>query len=170
MHVGRVSLPEFQEGAEPVAPSAITAAGQMFTPTGMKPLAQPRALTEAEIEALVEAYAQAARNAIAAGLDGVEIHAANGYLPNQFLAPNANQRRDRWGGSAENRARFVLAVTDAAARAIGPAGSASGSAPATPSTTLRTRMWRAPTRRSSKACRASGWPTCISSTPSRPST
>jgi N-ethylmaleimide reductase len=120
MHVGRISLPDFQDGAEPVAPSAITPAGQMFTPNGMKPLGQPRALTEAEIEALVEAFGQAARNAIAAGMDGIEIHAANGYLPNQFLAPNANQRTDRWGGSAENRARFVLAITDAAAKAIGP--------------------------------------------------
>ncbi|MGG5889373.1 alkene reductase [Falsiroseomonas sp. HC035] len=121
MHVGRISLPEFQDGAEPVAPSAVTPAGQMYTPSGMKPLGQPRALEESEIEALVEAYGQAARNAIAAGLDGVEIHAANGYLPGQFLAPNSNQRTDRWGGSAENRARFVLAITDAAAKAIGPA-------------------------------------------------
>lgn len=119
MHVGRISLPEFQDGAEPVAPSAVAAAGQMFTPSGMKPLATPRALTEAEIEALVAAYAQAARNAIAAGMEGIEIHAANGYLPNQFLAPNANRRTDRWGGSAENRARFVIAIADAAAAAIG---------------------------------------------------
>ncbi len=121
MHVGRISLPEFQDGAEPVAPSAIAAAGQMYTPSGMKPLVTPRAVTEAEIEQLIEDYAQAARNAVAAGLDGVEIHAANGYLPGQFLAPNANKRTDRWGGSAENRARFLIAITDAAAKAIGAA-------------------------------------------------
>ncbi len=119
MHVGRISLPVFQEGAEPVAPSAVTPAGQMYTPEGMQPLGQPRALTEAEIEALIESYAQAARNAVAAGMDGVEIHGANGYLPNQFLAPNANKRTDKWGGSAENRARFLIAITDAAAKAIG---------------------------------------------------
>ena len=119
MHVGRISHPDFQEGTQPVAPSAIAAKGDIFTHGGMKPMAVPRALTEAEIESLVTAYADAARNAVKAGLDGVEIHAANGYLPNQFLAPNANQRNDRWGGSAENRARFLVAITEATAAAIG---------------------------------------------------
>ena len=119
MHVGRISHPDFQEGATPVAPSAIAAAGEIFTHAGMKKLPTPHALTEAEIEQLIESYAAAARNARAAGLDGVEIHGANGYLPNQFLAPNANRRTDRWGGSAENRARFLLAVAEAAAKAIG---------------------------------------------------
>ncbi|MDO9502060.1 alkene reductase [Falsiroseomonas sp.] len=120
MHVGRIALTENQDGEAPVAPSAIAAKGQMYTPSGMKPLALPRALEEAEIESLIEAFAQAARNAVAAGLDGIEIHGANGYLPGQFLAPNANKRTDRWGGSAENRARFLIAITDAAAKAIGP--------------------------------------------------
>ncbi|MGK7863407.1 alkene reductase [Falsiroseomonas sp. E2-1-a4] len=120
MHVGRIALTEFQDGLEPVAPSAVVAAGQMFSPSGMKPHATPRALTESEIEAVIESFAQGARNAIAAGMDGVEIHGANGYLPGQFLAPNANKRTDRWGGSAENRARFLIAITDAAAKAIGP--------------------------------------------------
>lgn len=119
MHVGRISLPVFQDGAEPVAPSAIAAKGEMYTPEGMKPLGTPRALTETEIEVLVDAFGTAARNARAAGLDGIEIHAANGYLPGQFLAPNANQRTDRWGGSAENRARFTVEVTKAAVAAIG---------------------------------------------------
>lgn len=119
MHVGRISHPDFQEGTQPVAPSAIAAKGDIFTHGGMKPMAVPRALEESEIEGLVEAYAQAARNAREAGLDGVEIHGANGYLPNQFLAPNANQRTDRWGGSAENRARFLVSITEASAGAIG---------------------------------------------------
>ncbi|MGX9962847.1 alkene reductase [Roseomonas sp. F4] len=120
MHVGRIAVPEHQDGLEPVGPSAIAAKGQMYTAAGMKDLPTPRALTEAEIEQMIEAYAQAARNAVAAGLDGVEIHGANGYLPGQFLAPNSNKRTDKWGGSAENRARFLIAITDAAAKAIGP--------------------------------------------------
>ncbi len=120
MHTGRIGHPDNMDGAEVVGPSAITAKGEMFTPGGMKPLPVPRALTEAEIEALIADFAQAARNAVEAGLDGVEVHAANGYLPNQFLAPNANQRTDHWGGSIENRARFVLAVLDATIAAIGP--------------------------------------------------
>lgn len=120
MHVGRISLPELQDGADPLAPSAVTPAGQMYTPTGLKPFGQPKEMTEAQIEAAIEAFAQGARNAIAAGLDGVEIHGANGYLPNQFLAPNSNLRTDKWGGSAENRARFLIAITEAAAKAIGP--------------------------------------------------
>jgi N-ethylmaleimide reductase len=120
MHVGRISHPDFQEGTTPVAPSAVAAAGEIYTHAGMKPLPVPRALEEAEIEQLIAAYGSAARNAREAGLDGVEIHGANGYLVNQFLAPNANLRTDRWGGSAENRARFLIEATAAAAAAIGP--------------------------------------------------
>lgn len=119
MHVGRISHPDFQEGAQPVAPSAIAAKGEIFTFEGMKPLATPRALEQAEIETLITAYGQAAANAVKAGLDGVEIHSANGYLPNQFLAPNANQRTDQWGGSVENRARFLVAIVESAVKAIG---------------------------------------------------
>ena len=120
MHTGRVGHPDNMDGAPVVGPSAIAAAGQMFTREGAKEHPIPHALTEAEIEALIADYAAAARNAVAAGLDGIEVHAANGYLPNQFLAPNANQRTDRWGGSAANRARFLLAVLDASIAAIGP--------------------------------------------------
>jgi len=108
------------DGLPVVGPSAIQAAGQIFTPEGLKPHDVPQALTEAGIERIIADYVAAARNAVAAGLDGIEVHAANGYLPNQFLAPNANQRTDRWGGSAENRARFALAVLDATRDAIGP--------------------------------------------------
>jgi N-ethylmaleimide reductase len=119
MHTGRVGLTEFTGGLSIVAPSAIQAPGQMFTPAGPKDHPVPHALTEAEIEALIADYGAAARNAAEAGLDGIEVHGANGYLPNQFLAPSANRRNDRWGGSAENRARFVLAALDASIAAIG---------------------------------------------------
>lgn len=119
MHTGRIAHPGNMGGLPAVAPSAVQAAGQIFTPDGPKDHAVPQALTEAGIERLIADYAAAARNAVEAGLDGIEIHAANGYLPNQFLAPNANRREDRWGGSAEGRARFVLAVLDATRAAIG---------------------------------------------------
>jgi N-ethylmaleimide reductase len=119
MHTGRIGHPDILDGQLPVAPSAVAAAGDAITPGGMKPHPVPRALTEAEIEGIVADYAKAARNAVAAGLDGVEIHGANGYLVNQFLAPNANQRTDRWGGDAAGRARFLLAVVDASIAAIG---------------------------------------------------
>jgi N-ethylmaleimide reductase len=119
MHTGRIAHPDNMGGLPLVAPSAIAAAGQMFTATGMKPHPVPEALTEAGIERLIGDYVAAARHAIAAGLDGIEIHGANGYLPMQFLTPNANRRDDRWGGSAANRARFVLALLDETSKAIG---------------------------------------------------
>ena len=119
MHTGRIAHASNMGGLPVVGPSAVQAAGQIFTPEGLKAHDVPQALTEAGIERIINDYAAAARNAIEAGLDGVEVHGANGYLPNQFLAPNANQRTDRWGGSAENRSRFVLAVLDAARAAIG---------------------------------------------------
>jgi N-ethylmaleimide reductase len=121
MHVGRISHPDLLEGETPIAPSAIAAPGDMFTHAGAKPMPVPRAMTEAEIARAVASYGSAARNAVAANLDGVEVHAANGYLPSQFLAPNTNQRSDGWGGSIANRARFVLGAVDAAIGAIGAA-------------------------------------------------
>lgn len=119
MHTGRISHPDFLDGAAPVAPSAIQAPGQIYTHEGMKPHGTPRALEAAEIPALIATYGRAARLAREAGLDGVEVHGANGYLPGQFLAPNTNQRTDEWGGSVENRARFLLGAVDAAVAAIG---------------------------------------------------
>lgn len=119
MHVGRISHPDLLGGETPLAPSAIAAPGDMFTHAGPKPMPVPRAMTEAEITRAIASYGSAARNAVAAGLDGVEVHAANGYLPSQFLAPNTNQRTDAWGGSIEKRARFALAAVDAAVAAIG---------------------------------------------------
>ena len=120
MHAGRVSHPDNKDGLHAVAPSALAAPGEMFTKNaGMQPHPVPRALELDEIPGVVEEYAQAARNAIEAGLDGVEVHAANGYLIHQFLAPGSNQRTDEYGGSPANRARFGIEVTRAVVEAIG---------------------------------------------------
>src|SRR5579885_295688 len=98
-HVGRISHPSFQPGGGlPVAPSAVRPNTQAYTANGFQPIPTPRALETEEIEAVVETYAQGARNAIAAGFDGVEIHAANGYLIDQFLRDRTNKRTDRYGG------------------------------------------------------------------------
>src|SRR5450631_2463997 len=121
MHCGRIGHPlNLPEGARILAPSAIAAAGEMYTDaSGMQPNATPEAMTEADIKSTIEEFAQAATNAIAAGFDGVELHGANGYLLEQFFRPTSNQRTDRYGGSTENRARFVLEVADAVIGAIG---------------------------------------------------
>lgn len=120
MHTGRISHPDFLDGGTPVAPSAVAARGDIFTREGPKPMPVPRALDAAEIPAVIATYGRAARLAREAGLDGVEIHGANGYLPSQFLSINANLRTDEWGGSVENRARFLIGAVTAAAEAIGP--------------------------------------------------
>lgn len=120
MHTGRISHPDFLDGGTPVAPSAVAAKGDIFTKEGPKPMPVPRALDAAEIPAVIATYGRAARLAREAGLDGVEIHGANGYLPAQFLSTNANLRTDEWGGSVENRARFLIGAVTAAAEAIGP--------------------------------------------------
>src|SRR5690348_364861 len=113
-HVGRISHPSLQPGgALPVAPSAIAPAGQAMTLDGMKPFVTPRALDTAEIAGIVEDYRRAARNARNAGFDGVELHGANGYLIDQFLRDGSNRRPDRYGGTAQNRARFLIEVMEA---------------------------------------------------------
>ena len=122
MHCGRVVVPANRGfDAEVIAPSAVPCPVQVPGPDGT-PLdcAMPRAITAEEIPALLDEYAAAARNAMAAGLDGVELHCASGYLINQFLNPASNRREDEFGGSAENRARFPLMVLKALAGAIGP--------------------------------------------------
>lgn len=121
MHTGRIghalNLPA---GARVLAPSAVRAAGEMYTDAeGMKPNAMPQEMSAADIKAAIGEFAQAAQNAVAAGCDGVELHAANGYLLEQFIRPNSNQRTDHYGGSIENRARFVLEVAEAVIVAIG---------------------------------------------------
>ena len=101
-------------GAGPVAPSA-RPKGQAFTEKGFESIPTPRALETAEISAIVEQYAQAARNALAAGFDGVEVHAANGYFIDQFLRDQTNKRTDRYGGSIESRSRFLQSAPKALA-------------------------------------------------------
>ncbi len=119
-HVGRISHPSFQPGGvAPIAPSAIKPNVQAFTAEGFQPVPTPRAMDISETPAIVERYAQAARNAMAAGFDGVEIHAANGYLIDQFLRDQTNKRTDRYGGSIENRSRFLMEVVDAVTAAVG---------------------------------------------------
>ncbi|OQA34951.1 MAG: N-ethylmaleimide reductase [Betaproteobacteria bacterium ADurb.Bin341] len=119
-HTGRISHPDMQPGnALPVAPSAIRPAGQTFTYTGMKEFVTPRALETAEIPGLIATYVQAAQNGIAAGFDGVEVHAGNGYLLDQFLRSSTNQRTDAYGGSKENRTRLLLEILAAIGAAIG---------------------------------------------------
>jgi len=121
MHTGRVGHPaNLPAGARIVAPSAIAAPGQMWTDSaGMQPHPVPAAMDEADIAKAIGEFAAAAKRAIAAGFDGIELHGANGYLLEQFIRPNSNLRTDRYGGSIENRARFVLEVAEAAIVAIG---------------------------------------------------
>lgn len=120
MHTGRIGHPSLlPEGLIPVGPSAVPANGHVHTQDGPREFVTPKELSDGEIEATISDFASAARNAIAAGFDGVEIHGANGYLVHQFLAPNSNQRTDRWGGPAGNRIRFGVEVATAVAEAIG---------------------------------------------------
>jgi len=121
MHCGRIGHPlNLPAGARILAPSAIAAAGEMYTDAeGMKPNATPEAMTGADIESTIAEFVRAAKNAVAAGFDGIELHAANGYLLEQFLRPSSNLCTDGYGGSVAGRARFVLEVAAAAAAAIG---------------------------------------------------
>lgn len=120
-HVGRVSHPYYQpNGALPVSASAIACPGKIRTPAGELPRPTPRALETDEIAGVIETYRRAAANALAAGFDGVELHGANGYLPDQFLRSATNHRTDRYGGSIENRARFHLEATQALIDVWGP--------------------------------------------------
>ncbi len=121
MHSGRISHPlNMPAGARVIAPSAVPASGEMYTDgEGMKPFPVPQAMTLEDIKATVAEYVQGAENAVAAGFDGIELHGANGYLLEQFIRPNSNLRTDSYGGSIENRARFVLEVVNAVTAAIG---------------------------------------------------
>ncbi|MEZ0541680.1 alkene reductase [Fibrella arboris] len=121
MHSGRIShLANMEKGAEILAPSAIAAAGQIYTDKlGMQDQPTPREMTKVDIDKTILEFVAAAKNAIAAGFDGVELHGANGYLIEQFLRPTSNQRTDEYGGSTENYARFAIDVTIAVSKAIG---------------------------------------------------
>ncbi len=118
-HGGRASHPLLNGGKPAVAPSAIAIDGETHTPEGKQPYTVPEVLDKAEIAAIVQAFRQGAANAIAAGFDGVEVHGANGYLIDQFLRESANQRDDEYGGSLENRARFLMEVLEAVSAEIG---------------------------------------------------
>ena len=146
-HVGRVSHPSLQPGgALPVAPSAIAATGQLYTPEGLKPFIAPRALDTGEIAGIVEHFRQAAVRAKHAGFDGVELHGANGYLIDQFLRDGSNKRTDRYGSSFENRTRFLLEIVEAVSSVLGaervgvrlsPLSSSQGIHDSAPETTFR---------------------------------
>lgn len=121
MHTGRISHPlNMVEGSEIIAPSAIKAAGQMWTDQKqLQDFIIPKAMTEEDVLHTKSEFIEASKNAIEAGFDGVELHGANGYLPEEFLSPMSNIRTDNYGGSIENRCRFILEVTSAVADAIG---------------------------------------------------
>ena len=121
MHTGRVSHPaNMQPGTKIIAPSALAAPGEMWTDSnGLQPYPVPTEMSEADIALAIAEYAAGAKRAIEAGFDGIELHAANGYLIDQFLNTATNKRTDRWGGSIENRIRFAVEVAKAAASAIG---------------------------------------------------
>jgi len=119
-HVGRTTHPSNLQGLQPVAPSDIKFTGKVaFTPQGPLDSVNPRPMTIEDIKNTVDDYAHAAKSAIAAGFDGVEIHGANGYLIDQFISSNVNTRTDEYGGSVEKRARFPLEVVDAVVKAVG---------------------------------------------------
>ena len=119
-HTGRIALPDFLPGStQPVAPSAVKAKGQNYTDDGMKEFVTPREITKEEIAQTVRDFGAAAKNAIAVGFDGIELHAASGYIVHQFLSTNANLRTDEYGGSVENRTRFLFDVLDAMIAEIG---------------------------------------------------
>jgi len=132
-HVGRISHTSLQPNGEaPVAPSAIQADTKTFTAKGFEPVSAPRALALDELPGIVEQYRVAARNAIEAGFDGVEIHAANGYLLDQFLRDKTNHRTDAYGGSIENRARLLAEVLQAVVDEVGAERTAIRISPVTP--------------------------------------
>lgn len=119
-HTGRIALPDLlPENAQPVSASDVTAKGQNYTDAGMKDFVQPRELTNQEVKATVKNFADASGNAVEAGFDGVELHASSGYLVQQFLMKPVNLRTDEYGGSVENRTRFLFEILDAMSAKIG---------------------------------------------------
>ncbi len=118
-HVGRVSHTHFHDGDAPVSSSDKNAGTQVFTPNGFEPTSDPRPLSVEEIKSVVNDFRQGARNAVNAGFDGVQIHGANGYLIEQFLHDSINDRTDEYGGSIENRARFLFEILDAVIDEVG---------------------------------------------------
>lgn len=119
MHTGRVAHPYYTGGVQPIAPSAVRAEGEVFTPDGQQAYVEPREITTEELASVKQDFVQAAERAIAAGAYGVELHAANGYLLHQFLSENTNVRTDGYGTDVAGRIRFVVEVVEAVAAAIG---------------------------------------------------
>lgn len=121
MHTGRIAHQlNLPEGAEVLAPSAVKPAGQMFTvQEGMQDHPTPRAFTTEEVKSTIQEFVTAAKNAVEAGFDGIELHSANGYLIEQFINPSTNARTDEYGGSIENRGRFLLEIAEQIVKAIG---------------------------------------------------
>jgi len=119
MHGGRVSHPDVTGGHTIVGPSAVAVEGEVRTPSGKQPYPVPHALTTDELPAVIQEFVTASLNAIDAGFDGVEIHSANGFLLHEFLAPNTNVRTDSYGGSPQNRTRFVIETVNAVVAALG---------------------------------------------------
>ena len=162
MHTGRVGHPDLT-GLDPVGPSAVAAKGQIYTHEGPKDFVAPQQLTETGIAETIADFSAAARRAIEAGFDGVELHGANGYLIHQFLAPNANQRADRWGGSPSGRIRFAVEVAKAVAAAIGADKVGFRISPGNPfndiAETDRADLEQTYTALGDALAR-SGWPTC----------
>lgn len=117
-HVGRISHPDFHDGELPLAPSPINPESQSYTPEGMKDTVTPKEMSKAEIQQTIRDFANAAKNAVVAGFDGVEIHSSNGYLFHQFFNATSNHRTDEYGGSIENRARFLFEVLEAVQQEI----------------------------------------------------
>lgn len=117
-HVGRVSHPDFHQGNLPLAPSAVNPNSQSFTPQGFKDTVTPKEMTLEDIKTTINDFRQAAKNAVEAGFDGVEIHSSNGYLFHQFFNNCSNQRTDNYGGSTENKARFFFEVLEAVKKEI----------------------------------------------------
>jgi N-ethylmaleimide reductase len=133
MHAGRISHPALQPGGRlPVAPSAVQPAGRVFTGTAWEPFETPRPLERHELPSIRREFAAAAHRAIAAGADGVELHAANGYLLHQFLAAGINHRNDDYGGSIENRIRLTVEIATAVAEAVGDHATGIRISPANP--------------------------------------
>ncbi|MGP3636188.1 alkene reductase [Streptomyces sp. 24-1644] len=133
MHAGRIGHPVLlPDGLVPVGPSPVAAPGQVYTHVGPKDFVEPHELTDAEVRSTIADFATAARNAVEAGFDGVELHGANGYLIHQFLAPNTNLREDAWGGSDEARTRFAVEVVKAVVAEIGPERTALRISPSNP--------------------------------------
>nr|WP_316043286.1 alkene reductase [Actinomadura sp. CNU-125] len=168
-HVGRMTHPvTLPDGATPVAPSAVRiGSAPIFTRDGLVPHVVPRPLTTAEAETTIADFANEARAAIRAGFDGVEVHGANGYLIQQFLAENTNRRTDRFGGSRSGRLRFALDASRPSRTRSGRSGSACGSHPATRRTRSPSRIRGVRTGRSWPPSNRAASPTCTSSSAGR---